>query len=215
MSLAKYFRLFAIFALVFGPTPVARAAEPRALADTLYEILLNTPVAAPPPGWSETEDELHARLRSIAEDAAAVAKGKPEDALLLLAVDHHESAFGVDVDRGPCYRGPDGNSSRCDSGNAYCPLQLHIGAERGAQAFADRRMCFRIGLAGLKHGRIADCPSDDMQFAGYAGGSCSRGAKGSRELVAFWGQWKQRYAAELAREQAEDEAAAKDKVADR
>jgi hypothetical protein len=170
-----------------------------ALADVLFAILLSTPVAAPPEGMTETRAELEVRLRSIADDAAAVANDDPTDALLLLAVAQHESDFALDVDRGPCRAGT------CDGSRAACLLQIQASPERRAALFADRRLCFAVGLRALKHGRLAECPSVEMQFAGYAGGSCSRGARGSRELYAYWQRWIARYAAEVAREAKEEQ----------
>jgi hypothetical protein len=164
------------------------------LAAILYALLLLVRVVAPPAGMTETAEELDARLRSIAVDAAAAAQEDPADALLIIAVAQHESGFALDVDRGPC------RPNTCDGGRAACMLQIWAGPERRAALFADRQLCFRVGLRALKHSRLAECPSDEMQFAGYAGGSCARGAKGSRELYTYWLSWLASYAKEKAKQ---------------
>jgi hypothetical protein len=160
------------------------------LAALLFALLLLVRVVAPPSGTTETRDELVARLRSIAVDAAAASNESPADALLILAVAQHESGFALDVDKGPCRPGT------CDGGHAACMLQIWAGPERRAALFADRQLCFRTGLHALKHARLAECPAPEMQFAGYAGGGCSRGARGSRELYAAWLQWSAAFAAQ-------------------
>ena len=166
------------------------------LAELLLTLLLATPVVAPPAGQTESAEELRARLASIALDAASVA-GSPGDATLLLAVAQHEGGFALDVDRGPCRAGT------CDSGAAACLLQIHADREMRAQLFADRKLCFSMGLAALKSS-AATCRKLPIEerFAAYAAGSCSSvaGRKASRELFAAWSSWSQRYRVEVARQ---------------
>src|SRR5512139_1111558 len=107
------------------------------------------------PGHEETDDAKRARLTSIAEDAAAVALdpdvrplfagplGREATAAAILAVAYHESGFAADVDSGRCYR-VGAFKSRCDHGRAVCLMQIQNAD------IADRRECFRVGLAGLR-----------------------------------------------------------------
>jgi hypothetical protein len=181
--------------LLFLPSEAKRGrVAAMALADTLYALLVVTPIVSSPPSMPETRDQQMARLWSIAEDAVAVAgEDHPADALLILAVAQHESGFALDVDRGPCRAGT------CDGGLAACMLQIQSQSSKvRAHLFADRRYCFSVGLQALKHSRIAECPQDELQFAAYAGGSCARGARGSRDLYNFWQAWLGHYAAETA-----------------
>lgn len=115
--------------------------------------------AAPPdrldamPGWTETPAARAARYQSIAEDVAAVVyapgaivlyggpRARAHTAALLVAVAVLESGLAADVDLGPCYRGRDGRSARCDRGRARCILQVH-----DARAEGNRRECIRIAL---------------------------------------------------------------------
>ena len=152
------------------------------------------------PGHAETVDEVRARFASIASDAAVVAHEKPlyagargdeRTVATLLALAFHESGYAHDVDVGPCYRGRDGKSLRCDSGRAACSLQVRTDVHRehtAAELFADRKLCFREGLRVLRSS-MATCarsaPTD--LFAAYAGGSCSAplAVKRGRELRAL------------------------------
>lgn len=161
-----------------------------ALADVLYTVLLSTTVAAPPADRPEDRPALEARLRSIAEDAADVAGQDPEMATLILGVAHHESGFAIDVDLGPCRPGT------CDNGQAACMLQIWTQNDATRAAlFADRKKCFRTGLAALRSS-MATCASNgpELQFAAYAAGSCDRGHQGSRELYAYWTNFRARWA---------------------
>lgn len=168
------------------------------LADALFALLLATPVAPSPADWKcgtpeaaatcESIEQQHARLESIANDAATVAKSHPDAALLILAVADHESGFAIDVDKGPCRHGT------CDGGHAACMMQIQAGAERRTKLFGDRKLCFTEGLKWLTMSRRA-CgklrPED--QFSQYASGTCLGGQKGSRELYAEWKKMKNRY----------------------
>jgi hypothetical protein len=214
-KIASILFLSFVFTLVFGTIPVAHSDEVkrRPLEETLYELLKKTHVAAPPPGWTETAEELDLRLHQHAIDAAAVAKGNASEALLILAVAEHESGFSIDVDKGPCYRGKDGKSERCDSGHAACEMQVHGGnPDRLAALFADRQECYRTALRELRRVGCTEF-GPDYRFALYAAGDCVKGAKGSAELVGSWRRWKQNWNVELAREIAEDNPTEKDKVA--
>lgn len=159
------------------------------LAATLLAVLSALSIVGPPRGQTESAEALHARLASIADDAAAVAK-TDADALLILAVAEHESGFALDVDRGPCRPGT------CDHGHAACMMQIHATPERQKELFADRRECFRVALAAL-HSSVAACKALPIEerFAAYAAGGCvsTAGRKSSRELYSYWRNWRQRF----------------------
>lgn len=169
------------------------------LADVLFLLLSAVPVPTTP-GAPETRAEQLVRLRSIADDVAAVSESAG-DATLLLATAYHESALSRDVDVGPCWRGKEGNGPQCDNGTAASMWQIHGGA-RNASLFANRREAARVALAALKSSS-ATCrklPRAE-QFTAYASGGCSSeaGKRGSRELYAAWSSWAQKYRVELAR----------------
>ncbi len=149
------------------------------------------------PGHEETTDQRTARYVDIAEAFATVAldsqerslygnsdKGRAKTASTLLAVALHESGFAHDADVGPCYRGRDGTSSRCDSGRAECLLQVrtdvHTQWAKGS-LFASRTACVRAALSLLRRS-FAMCRSTSP-FAVYAGGACLSGATRGRELA--------------------------------
>jgi len=158
------------------------------------------------PGWEETVEERTARYRDIASDLYDTVydpefvplyggeKGRALTAALTLAVAFHESGFSKDVDIGPCYRGKDGKSTRCDSGRAYCMMQIQTVYSdnttregwKGQELFDDRKKCFTAGINALRRS-IRSCRSKgpDFQFAVYASGTCDRGLKGSKELQAL------------------------------
>jgi hypothetical protein len=154
------------------------------------------------PGWTETTSEREARYRSIASDletfvfdpetkpAFAGESGRGRTAALLLAIAYHESGFAKDVDQGPCYRGPRGRNTRCDSGMSACLLQIHLGNGKTpegwtqADLFADRKKCFAAGLRLVRasFGACRDLPLRD-RLSAYASGSCAHGAEASRALM--------------------------------
>jgi hypothetical protein len=154
------------------------------------------------PGWTETSDERLARYGSIAADLSTFVldpetkpafggdAGRARTAALLLAIAYHESGFAKDVDLGPCYRGPRGRSSRCDSGMSACVLQIHLGNGKTpegwtqADLFADRRKCFAAGLRLVRAslGACRHLPLRD-RLSAYASGSCAHGAEASRALM--------------------------------
>lgn len=189
--------LFALAAIV---APSHATAEPT-LADLLYQILSQRPIASTP-GDTETREEQLERLREIADHAALVGKDA-NSALLILAVMEHESGFNQTVDRGPCWRGKDGRGSQCDSGQAACGLQLHGTPEDRADYFRDRRLCFKAGLRALRSSQGLCTPQVGAEhaFAAYAAGNCMNpdGQRGSRELVAYWGRWQGYYASAKAK----------------
>jgi hypothetical protein len=172
-----------------------------AMNDWIFAVLV---ALAPPdryaplqalPGWSETPAEREARYRTIAADLDAViaaapplfggAGGKRETAALILAVAHHESGFAPDVDLGPCYRGRDGRSLRCDAGRAACVMQVRGTPEEQRELFADRRRCFREGLRLLRRS-LSACSKlpPSKRLAAYASGSCAGGHKESADMIA-------------------------------
>ena len=145
------------------------------------------------PGHEETATQKEARYQSIADDLYAVAydpnetplfkgnKGRARTAALLLAIAYHESGFAHDVDIGPCYRGRDGQGARCDHGRSACVMQIHIGDKTTAQGysrdelFADRKKCFRAGLALVRRS-LSECRHLDSKHRlnAYASGVCTR-----------------------------------------
>ncbi len=145
------------------------------------------------PGWDETPAQRTERYRSIAADLDAVIaaeeplfrgpSGRRRTAALLLAVAPHESGFAPDVDRGPCYRGRDGRSLRCDSGRAACLLQVRGSPEARRELFADRQRCFREGMALLRRslGTCNQLPVEH-RLAAYASGSCDAGHEESSAM---------------------------------
>lgn len=191
---ALAFALAAI--LVFPAKGDAPKKAHRATADVALAVLRRVHVASPPAGTEETPEELDARLQSIATDSAAIGENDGATALLL-AVSEHESAFALDVDKGPCRPGT------CDGGAASCMMQIHGGSpERNAELFANRPECFRTALRALRNSRAA-CGKvlPEFQFAVYASGSClsNAGKKGSQELYAAWQKWMKRFSEERAR----------------
>lgn len=109
------------------------------------------------PGWDEAPSAREARYLAIATDVAAVVyapgartlyagpRGRARTAALLVAVAVLESGLAADVDLGPCYRGRDGRSMRCDSGRAHGLWQVHAPEVAG-----DRRAAARAALRVLR-----------------------------------------------------------------
>jgi hypothetical protein len=167
-----------IFAVLVALAPPERYAAQQAL-----------------PGWEETPAQRTERYRAIAADLDAVIAAEPplfrgpsgrkQSAALVLAVAHHESGFAIDVDRGPCYRGRDGKGLRCDSGRAACLLQVRGTPAELAALFADRRKCFREGMALLRRslGACSQLPMEH-RLAAYASGNCSGGYEESKAMMA-------------------------------
>lgn len=166
-------------------------------------------------GWEETADEKLVRYEAIATDLYETVfenpdnaslfsggfKGKLRTTTLLLATAAHESAFSRDVDQGPCFR-KNGYKGRCDSGKAYCMMQVHVGPDgktpegwTGEELFADRKKCFTTALNGMRRS-IRACrkvhKTPNLWLSAYASGDCERGGKGAEELwrmyESFWGK---------------------------
>jgi hypothetical protein len=158
------------------------------------------------PGWEETAEQRSERYDDIADAAHRVAfdpaeppifagkYGRLRTTTLLLGIAWLESGFARDVDLGPCYRGRDGASVRCDSGRSACLMQLQIGrgvtAEGWTQAelFADREKCFRAALHLLRKS-FAACTRHGSEHAldGYTVGVCGSligAARGRPRLAA-------------------------------
>ena len=168
--------------------------------------------ADPLPGHEETVAEKTARYASIAEDVYSVVydpdtqplyagpKGRARTAILVLAIAYHESGFSQDVDGGPCYRGADGLSPRCDFGRSACIMQINVGdgtSPEGytkAELFADRKKCIRSALARIRSS-MGECKHLDEKHRlnAYASGVCTRGDEQSEELWSL----AQRFAARV------------------
>ncbi len=156
------------------------------------------------PGWEETPDQRRERYAMIGRDLYEFVydpetkpifggkKGRARTAALLLAISYHESGFAKDVDIGPCYRGKNGQSARCDSGISACMMQIHIGNGQTVEGwtkkdlFADRKKCFAAGLRLIRKSFSA-CRKLPMKHRlnAYASGSCSKGQAGSERLMAL------------------------------
>jgi hypothetical protein len=173
--------------------------------------------------WRESPEQRRTRYDEIARAAFAVAHDPAERPLFggpsartrtahtLLAIAMHESGFSPDVDRGPCWRGRDGKSKRCDGGRANCMMQVHVGyggktreGWTAGELFADRKKCFAAGLHILQASQnqcrrafsngdvVAPIGSREaFRWAGYAGGGCTSKAAqaGSAELVRYTDRW--------------------------
>ena len=142
------------------------------------------PLPHPLPGWAETDEQHRARLASIAEDVAAVARTRVE-AALLLGVARHESGYAPDTDQGAtCYRGK-GYEKRCDGGRAVSLWQLQTGdAEARERYRTNRRAAAREALRRALGSRGACVPQGLPALALYASGSCHHGHREARALDA-------------------------------
>lgn len=127
------------------------------------------------PGWEETAEERLERYKGIADAAVKVGKTKGRVATLL-AISFHESGWARDVDLGPCYRGVDGKSVRCDGGRAACMMQVRTDAHpqwKAEDLFASREECFRVGQIIIDRSeRACRRHGPDYAFDVYAGGQC-------------------------------------------
>jgi hypothetical protein len=141
------------------------------------------PSAHPLPGWAETEDAHRARLASIAEDVASVAR-TPTEAAILVGIGWHESGWQPDVDAMSCYRGP-GWERRCDGGRAWTAYQMQTSDPEQIAAWRDRKVASREALRRAL-GSLRRCAknSPDTRMAAFASGSCEHGHKAARELHA-------------------------------
>lgn len=158
----------------------------------------------PFPGWAETVAERRERFTAIAADLESFvfdektrpvfggAHGRARTAALVLAVAYHESGFMKDVDIGPCYRGKNGQSTRCDSGKSACLMQIRIADGKTPEGytreelFKDRRKCFESGLRLLRSS-LGMCKHLPLKhrLAAYASGSCDKGWEGSEVLMSL------------------------------
>ncbi len=160
-------------------------------AYALAVILALVPVAShrPPPGWQETLDAREARMRSIADDIAAVSQTRT-DVAVLVAVAAHESAMAADVDAGACYRSPlPAWVGRCDGGRAWTIFQMQSGRrEEIATWKGSRREAAREALRRIRMsiGACRHLPREE-RLAMYASGGCSgeAGKKAARALDGF------------------------------
>ncbi len=137
------------------------------------------------PGWAETVEQRTARYASIAEDIAAVTTD-PREMAVLVAIGTHESAWAPDADRGPCWRGVNNDSPRCDAGRAAGPWQVQArNADDMRKLFADRRYAARRALDLVRRSAAACVPRFGAEAAlrAYAGGTCTRGIKESADMV--------------------------------
>jgi len=137
------------------------------------------------PGWAETPGERLSRYNLIAYDVARAAldacqkHAKPRVCArwyinVALAIAHHESDFAPDVDAGKCYRGKDGKSLRCDSGNAHSIWQVHPMEPGDGARFDNSRYEAVRAAMGIVVRSLHECrlrPKED-QYAVYAGGGC-------------------------------------------
>ncbi len=161
-------------------------------------------IAARPqyPGWEESPDQKVARYEAIAQDIHQVIydpsteplyqgeHGRARTAALVLAVAYKESGFAPDVDIGPCYRGKDGRSMRCDSGQSASMWQIKLGSGNTAEGwsqkdlFADRKKAIRAALAMMmKSFKACGREGPDYLLNAYASGVCGRGHGKSRERI--------------------------------
>lgn len=138
-------------------------------------------------GFEETESVRLARYESIASDVASVADGSITgsvrgDVAILVAVTFLESAWFLDVDRGPCRPG------YCDRGKSACIAQIRLGAGKTreqthgiagltqADLFRDRKLCLRVASFMLRksfRGCAREGPDARMDL--YASGKCGHG----------------------------------------
>lgn len=137
------------------------------------------------PGWSETEAEWTEREQAIANDIAAVTTD-PREMAVLVAIAFHEARFAKDADVGPCYRGPRGDSSRCDFGKASSIFQIRaMGPDDMRKLFADRRHAARRALEMVRRSAAACVPRHgaDAALRAYSSGTCLHGVKESNDMV--------------------------------
>lgn len=153
----------------------------------ILALLLSLPIPVASPAHEEEPDARRARLESIAHDFEAEARSLPgysrtDSTLLALAVAYHESGFALDVDIGPCWRGPEGKNARCDAGRARCLFQI-----QGLKEWPSRRECIRIGSSNLRRMKACDHLPRRERLA-ILGGSCSTkdGRAGSLRMFALF-----------------------------
>ena len=169
-----------------------------AVAWVLSLLILSVPPArlSAQPGWEETIAAREARYLAIATDVAAVVyapdarvlyagpRGRARTAALLVAVAVLESGLAADVDIGPCYRGRNGRSPRCDSGRAASCWQVHDKSVEGNRPAAIREALRRLrgsfGMAaarGRERGWTAAQVEEHRMDIYASGGSLAVGHK--------------------------------------
>lgn len=159
------------------------------------------------PGWTETVEQRTARYQSIADDIVAVAfdpneapveggsstLARARTAALLATVAVKESRLALDVDKGPCYRGPKGLGERCDRGQSFTMWQIMVGKGRTAAGFtgpqlnADRKSAAREALHRMA-GSFRTCGrwGAKARLNIYASGSCGAGEDAGFAHLEFW-----------------------------
>ena len=162
----------------------------------VLSLVLSLPAAPPQPGWAETPAAQQQRLASIAYDIALASFGddghRPEHAIpggpammaaVLTALAWKETAWSADADKGPCYRGRSGLSSRCDSGMSASLWQLKIGTGKTregwtqADLFADRRKAVSVAARMVKQSwGCVRKHGEDAALNAYTSGKCEHGA---------------------------------------
>lgn len=170
------------------------------LANAVFAVLLHlSPLEAPRvafPGWAESPNDRAWRYASIASDIAEAATDACGErgpvcrrwaAATLIGIGWHESGWSADVDIGPCYRGRDGKSPRCDGGNSRSAWQLRGSAEERA-VWSDRKAAAREALRRAWRSLNA-CRALPVawRLSAYSGGRCvseGRAAAASGELAA-------------------------------
>lgn len=142
------------------------------------------PLPHPLPGWAETDEQHRARLASVADDIAAVARSRYEAALLLGIADH-ESGYAPDTDEGAqCYRGK-GFERRRDGGRAVSIFQLQTGDPALREHWRTHRRDAAMSALRRALGSRAACSRRGLPaLALYASGSCEHGHRAARELDA-------------------------------
>ncbi len=154
------------------------------------------------PGWQETEaqrldrmTEIAAAIETVVYDPAEVPAyggrhGRDRDAVQLVAIAELESDLAPDADIGPCYRGRDGTSTRCDSGQSATIFQIHVGAGRTpegwdrADLFGDRKKAVRVAHRLLRWSvKACDRLGQLHALNAYASGTCLQGWEASEARV--------------------------------
>lgn len=179
-----------IVAALFSLAPFAATREGRPLTWQRF-------------GADASREVYEARIRSIAEDAAAVVRdvaplpglSRSGTLRLMLSVAYFESGFQKDVDYGT------GKYGRGDFGRSWCLMQIQVGKGTvgqlvrtmpddmrdwtGPDLVSDRKKCFRAGLEMLRRS-MAGCPKARLSI--YATGKCDPDEPKGRQRLRFaWG----------------------------
>ncbi len=214
--LLVFLSLLAMLLASAATVPAAHGDEPKPILEPEVDKLLALMERAAPSaragtpkdgfgfsGYKETPAERAARYREIARAAWEVTgeegikllysgtNARLQTAAAILGVAMHESSYAKDVDVGPCYRKIE--PTRCDSGRAFCMMQIQQTHQRGtrttlgytgAELFQDRRKCFREGLSQLVSSQ-ASCwrLGAKNRFSVYAYGKCAEGILPAEQLA--------------------------------